>query len=33
MEYEQECYAIGHQLGDWLQDVFGSEWDYGVQLD
>ena len=33
MEYEQECYAIGHQLGDWLQDVFGPEWDYGIQLD
>lgn len=33
VQYEQECYAIGHQLGDWLQDVFGPEWHYGIELD
>ena len=33
VEYEQECYAIGHQLGEWLQDTFGPEWDYGIELE
>lgn len=33
VEYEQECYSIGHSLGDWLQDNFGSEWDYGIEIE
>jgi len=33
MEYEQECESIGHSLGEWLQDNFGSEWEYGIEIE
>ena len=33
LQYEQKCDDIGHRLGEWLQDVFGSEWDYGIETE
>ena len=33
LQYEQKCDEIGHRLGEWLQDVCGSEWDYGIETE
>ena len=32
VDYEQECYDLGEELGSWLQEKFGADFDYGVEL-
>ena len=32
VDYEQMCYSLGEELGEWLQDKLGSDYEYGVEL-